>query len=124
MICTSCQKAEAVVFIKQIINNQVSQAALCAVCAAQAHVSLDPISPLNALLEILSHPKAPRPRTVVRCPGCGISWNDFRTTGRLGCGRCYEHFASHLKSLIPRMHSGAYAHRGKSPRRPGGTAPA
>jgi len=122
MICTACQKAEAVVFIKQIANSQVSQAALCAACAAQAHVPLAPVHPLHALLQLLAKPPAPRARPApARCPGCSTTWADFRSTGRLGCARCYGHFAAHLRPLIPRVHSGAYAHRGKSPKPPPAT---
>jgi len=120
MICTSCKKSEAVVFIKHIINSQVSQAAFCADCAAKAHVPLHPANPLSALLQLLAQPAAPRSRLVAsRCPGCGTAWADFRETGRLGCARCYEQFEPQLKALMPRVHAGAYAHRGKSPRRPG-----
>ena len=117
MICTSCKKAEAVVFIKHIINNQVSQAALCADCAAKAHVPLNPVNPLAALLQLLAKPGAPGAKipAAARCPGCGETWADFRETGRLGCARCYEHLSAQLRPLIPRVHAGAYAHRGKTP---------
>jgi protein arginine kinase activator len=120
MICTSCKKTEAVVFIKHILNNQVAQAALCAACAAKAHVPLHPVNPMAALLQLLAKPGAPRAKAcaVARCPGCGTTWTDFRETGRLGCTRCYDHFAPWLRSLIPRVHAGAYAHRGKAPRLP------
>ena len=117
MICTSCQKAEAVVFIKQIIKNQVSQATLCAACAAKANVSLKSLDPFSALRQqLLPKPVVQRAKTT-HCPGCGISWSDFRSAGRLGCARCYSRFAAQLKPLIPRIHTGAYAHRGKSPKR-------
>jgi len=117
MICTSCKKAEAVVFIKHIIDNQVSQAALCAACAAKAHVPLDPVNPMAALLQFLAKPGVSRPRVpaAARCPGCGTTWADFRETGRLGCARCYDHFSALLRPLVPRVHAGAYAHRGKAP---------
>jgi protein arginine kinase activator len=117
MICTSCQKAEAVVFVKHIINNQVSQAALCADCAAQAHVPLTPADPMAALLQLLGKPDAARVRVpaAARCPGCGAAWAEFRETGRFGCARCYEHFAELLRPLLPRFHAGAYTHRGKTP---------
>ena len=119
MICTSCQKAEAVVFIKHIINNRVSQAALCADCAAKAHVPLNPVNPLAAILQLLAKTGTPRPRAAPsRCPGCGTTWADFRETGRLGCARCYDHFSDLLRHLIPRVHAGAYVHRGKAPRTP------
>jgi len=120
MICTSCKKAEAVVFIKHIVDNQVSQAALCAECAAKAHVPLNPVNPVAALLQLLAKPGAPRARVPAapRCPGCGTTWMDFRATGRLGCARCYDHFAALLRPLVPRIHAGAYVHRGKSPQTP------
>ena len=119
MICTSCQQAEAVVFLKHIIDNQVAQAALCADCAAKAHVPLNPANPLGALLQLLAKPSAPRARSAAgRCPGCQTSWADFRASGRFGCARCYDQFASALGPLLPRIHAGAYAHRGKSPQEP------
>ena len=118
MICTSCKKAEAVVFIKHIHNNQVSQSALCAGCAAEAHVPLNPVNPVSALLQLLAKPGAAHARVpaAARCPGCGMTWAEFRETGRLGCMRCYDHFATQLRLLLPRVHGGAYAHRGKSGR--------
>ncbi|MBI5240564.1 MAG: hypothetical protein HY926_08835 [Elusimicrobia bacterium] len=124
MICTSCKKAEAVVFVKHILNNQVSQAALCSDCAAKAHVPLNPIGPVAALLQLLGKPGAPRVRVpaAARCPSCGSTWTEFRETGRFGCARCYEHFAELLRPLLPRFHAGAYCHRGKSPGEPGGQA--
>ncbi|MDD5656476.1 MAG: hypothetical protein PHF00_04380 [Elusimicrobia bacterium] len=119
MICTACKNAEAVVFIKQLIDNQVSQAALCADCAARAHVPLGPAAPLEALLGLLGKLPPPARRLhAARCPGCGTTWQDFRAGGRLGCARCYDHFEPRLKAIIPRLHKGAYAHRGKSPGRP------
>jgi len=117
MICTVCQGAEAVVFIKQLVNNQVSQAALCADCAAEAHMPLYPAGQLAGLMHLLGKAPATRGVPVARCHGCGATWQDFRAAGRLGCARCYDHFAGQLRSLIPRLHAGAYAHRGKRPRR-------
>ena len=109
------------VFVKHIINSQVSQAALCADCAAQAHVPLNPISPMAALLQLLGKPGASRARVpaAARCPMCGTTWAEFRESGRFGCARCYEQFAELLRPLLPRLHAGAYTHRGKAPREPG-----
>ena len=120
MICTSCKKTEAVVFIKHIIDNQVSQAALCAACAAKAHVPLNPVNPMVALLQLAAKPGALRARVpaAARCPGCGTTWADFRETGRLGCARCYDHFAALLRPLVARVNAGACIHRGKGPRIP------
>ncbi|MCX5795891.1 MAG: hypothetical protein NTY77_10385 [Elusimicrobia bacterium] len=122
MICTSCKKTEAVVFIKHIINSQVSQAALCAACAAEAPVPLNPVNPMAALLQLAAKAGAPRARVPAPapCSGCGATWTDFRETGRLGCARCYDHFAALLRPLLPRVHAGATVHRGKAPPTPPG----
>lgn len=114
MICTSCQKAEAVVFIKQIANNQVSQKALCSACAGHAE---DPLNAASAFFELLSQLQVGRRKKIPAssCPECRTTLADFRTHGRLGCAACYEYFAPVLKNFIPRVHYGAYRHRGKSP---------
>ncbi|MGL5097773.1 MAG: UvrB/UvrC motif-containing protein, partial [Planctomycetia bacterium] len=50
------------------------------------------------------------------CPVCGISFADFRATGRLGCPNDYQVFHEELKPLLENIH-GALRHVGKSPRR-------
>lgn len=113
MICTSCQKGEAVVFIKTIINNKVSEQALCAPCAGKGAA----LEPADAFLEMLSGMSAPKARPhPPRCPQCQTTFAQFRNHGRFGCPACYDHFAPLLKDVIPRIHAGAYQHRGKKPK--------
>ncbi len=50
------------------------------------------------------------------CPVCGISFFEFRNTGRLGCPYDYTHFASDLVPLLTNIHD-AVQHVGKRPRR-------
>ncbi|MEM6687901.1 MAG: UvrB/UvrC motif-containing protein [Planctomycetota bacterium] len=50
------------------------------------------------------------------CPVCGISFFEFRSTGRLGCPFDYQHFASDLEPLLKNIHN-ALEHVGKRPRR-------
>ncbi len=112
MICTSCRKAEAVVFIKTIVNNKVSQQALCASCAGEAVPA-----GADSLLELLSGLLPSRPRVhPSRCPDCQTSYAQFRERGRFGCPACYEHFAAQIRSILPRIHAGATQHRGKAPK--------
>lgn len=114
MICTSCKNAQATVFIKQIVNNQVTQSALCLDCAGEAGAALDPTA---ALLKLLGG-APPRSRAAAaRCPSCSMGFAQFKESIRLGCARCYDHFEPQLKSLIPRFQGGASSHRGKTPRR-------
>lgn len=113
MICTSCENAQAAVFIKQIVNSQVSQAALCLDCAGETGETLDPSA---ALLKLLGAAR-PRSKVPARCSACSMSFAQFKESGRLGCAGCYEHFEPLLRSLIPRFQGGASGHRGKTPRR-------
>lgn len=55
------------------------------------------------------------------CPVCGISFFEFRNTGRLGCPYDYTHFESDLSPLLKNVHD-ATVHVGKRPRRAAATA--
>jgi protein arginine kinase activator len=50
------------------------------------------------------------------CPVCGISFYDFRSTGRLGCPNDYTYFRKQLDALILNIH-GHREHTGKRPQR-------
>ncbi len=117
MICTACQKKQAVVIVKTIVNNQVSEQALCADCAAQAGATVPFQDPFSALLGglagLLKQAAAPPPRAA-RCP-CGMKFSDFRETGRMGCTECYKTFEAQVRAMLPKVHGGASRHRGKGP---------
>jgi protein arginine kinase activator len=50
------------------------------------------------------------------CPMCGISFSEFRQSGRLGCPFDYVFFESDLEPLLINIH-GAKLHKGKHPSR-------
>lgn len=50
------------------------------------------------------------------CPICGITFYEFRNTGRLGCPNDYTYFKSDLEPLLKNIHD-ATEHVGKRPRR-------
>jgi protein arginine kinase activator len=58
-----------------------------------------------------------------RCPGCGATFADFRESGRLGCGDCYQAFEPSLRLLLRRYH-GSTHHHGRRPEARSGEAPA
>jgi protein-arginine kinase activator protein McsA len=63
-------------------------------------------------------PPAPKPEPVAPCPACGLTFADFRASGRLGCHQDYEHFKKQLLPLLEKIH-GATQHTGKIPLRLG-----
>lgn len=50
----------------------------------------------------------------VRCPVCGITYSDFRRTGKLGCSRCYETFSAPMSQVLKQIHQNP-VHTGKLP---------
>jgi protein arginine kinase activator len=113
MICQACGQREASVLVHTVVANQLKKTALCATCAGEP----PPAAALDALMQTLAGLSA-RPRAHPgRCPDCRTSFADFRESGRFGCPRCYENFLPQVKDLLPRLHAGAYHHRGKTPGR-------
>ena len=113
MVCQSCGQREATVLVQTVVQNHVKKAALCATCAAE----LEPAAALDALMEALGGLSARARAQHGRCPGCRTSFANVRASGRFGCPQCYEHFVSQVHDLLPRIHAGAYHHRGKTPGR-------
>ncbi len=58
----------------------------------------------------------PSAESEVSCPKCGRSYRDFKKSGRLGCGECYETFFSAVRESLRQLH-GTSAHTGKIPSR-------
>lgn len=48
------------------------------------------------------------------CPACGFPESRLRRSLQLGCPVCYETFAPHLATFLPKLHAGTI-HKGKSP---------
>ncbi len=114
MICESCGRKPAAVFIKTIIDNKVSEQALCPACSEESS-SENEVPEL--LMKLLSKGGARR-KTKTPAPRCrcGTRYADFQKTGRFGCPACYETFASQVAVLLPRIHAGKSRHKGKSPK--------
>ena len=116
MVCDNCGSDGAVVHLTQIVNNQMSTFHLCERCAAEKGLETAPEPanfPLTDFLaqmgkEETSHEQADD----VRCSFCGLSFDDFRETGRLGCPHCYATYEGHLRGLLRRIHGGTQ-HMGK-----------
>jgi protein arginine kinase activator len=112
MVCQGCGVREATTLVQTIAHNQLKKLALCSDCAA----ALAPAAELDALMQALAG--VPRSRAhPARCPSCRAGYSDFRETGRFGCPDCYAAFAPQVRDLLPRVHAGAYHHRGKTPGR-------
>jgi protein-arginine kinase activator protein McsA len=50
----------------------------------------------------------------IACPACGFPETRLRHSLALGCPVCYETFAPHLSTFLPKLHTGTH-HIGKTP---------
>lgn len=115
MVCENCGSTEAVVHLTQIVNNQMSTHHLCERCAAEKGLENTPepgnLPLVDVIAQMTMEPADPQ-MTGTECSFCGLTFDDFRQTGRLGCPHCYETFAGHLPRLLRRIHGGV-KHIGK-----------
>jgi len=118
MLCDICGKNQATVHLTEILNDQMSELHLCEECARQKSMAMEQQFGLSDLLAGMADSEKPEKETEtiknLKCPNCGLTYADFKKTGRLGCGVCYNTFSRYLGPLLKRIH-GSTQHTGKSP---------
>jgi protein arginine kinase activator len=120
MLCEDCRKQEASIHLKQVVNNQKVVLNLCSACAKRRGFS-NPLKnvpfPLADFLTSMVPATLARPDNALMeqsCPSCGLTYDKFAKTGRLGCGTCFTVFRQPLADLLRKIH-GSNLHRGKRP---------
>ncbi len=112
----NCGK-EATVHLTEIVNGVITKLHLCEEHAKQKGAEMEQHFGIADLLQGLAeHAVTPTPATKtqkVKCPNCGMVYEDFKKIGRLGCAECYVVFKANLAPLLKRIH-GATQHTGKS----------
>lgn len=123
MICSVCGTQEASIHLTEIINDQMIEVHLCENCAQEkgtdfkTHFNFGEL--LSGLNDLGLAAKLDEKRPAGRCPQCGLTYDEFGKTGRLGCEACYTSFSKMLVPLIKRIQR-SVQHIGK---RPAGVAP-
>ena len=130
MTCNLCSKNEATVHLTEVINSETRELHLCEACAREK--GAEAVEQFGAagqggaeltggLAELLAGladlgAKLPGGAAVqgITCPQCGMTYEDFKKSGRLGCGACYEAFRRVLAPLLKKIH-GSTGHSGLVP---------
>ncbi|MGH7198236.1 MAG: UvrB/UvrC motif-containing protein [Candidatus Omnitrophota bacterium] len=118
MLCDECGKNKATVHLTEIINEQITKLNLCEACAkekgsdVEQHFGIADL--LSALSDVKEAPSAPGVPSRNKCSHCGLTYEDFKKVGRLGCSECYAVFKPSLAPLLKRIH-GSQQHLGKTP---------
>lgn len=119
MICEHCNEQEATVHLTQVVDGDVQKLHLCETCATKAGFDLEgPISISDILMGLgpnddeysddLSMPKTQA------CAQCGMTRQEFKNRGRVGCSNCYVSFEPELNSILKAVQH-AESHNGKIP---------
>lgn len=120
MVCNICAKNQATVHLTEIVNDNMTELHLCEECAQkksnqmESHFGLADL--LAGLADLGGHVTKAQKETKTKCPRCGLTYDDFKRVGRLGCGECYSAFKDSLLPLLKRIH-GSTQHYGKTPKK-------
>jgi len=123
MMCQICNAKDATIHLTEIVNGQMIDLHICEQCAKEKEVDLAPPVSFNELLsglfDFTSHTEDHA--SIMTCKKCGLTYEEFKKKGRLGCADCYESFKSLLLPIIKRVHSATH-HMGKVPTQYSGEA--
>jgi len=117
MFCNVCKKNQATVHLTEIINDQVKELHVCEECARKKGIEMEKHFGLSDLLAGLADFEETITKTgeikKIKCPSCGMTYDDFKKIGQLGCADCYCAFRTSLEPLLKKIH-GSTKHLGKA----------
>ncbi|MDD3765819.1 MAG: UvrB/UvrC motif-containing protein [Eubacteriales bacterium] len=125
MLCQNCNKKTASVHFVKVINDVKTEMHLCDTCAAanQEVSSVDnfDITVSDIINSFFTQMPSVAMPSMLTCHACGLSFDNFSKTGKLGCSICYDDFGDKIQSTLNRIH-GSVKHMGKIPKRSGSAA--
>jgi len=123
MNCQECNQRPATVHLTKIINNRKTEIHLCEECARKRNdfSVFNPFSINDILANLMDMGKPKIPVGKIegsKCENCGMTYQQFKKLGRLGCKDCYTAFRNDLVPILRRIQGGTQ-HSGKFPNRVG-----
>lgn len=123
MTCDVCRQRPATVHYSQTVNGEISEIHVCEACAKEKGMGMFNLGASGSMGGLLSGlidaamnlPSVGPEATSTPTPcSCGLTLEEFKRTGFLGCPNCYQTFKKHLAVLLKRIH-GAAQHKGSAP---------
>lgn len=118
MLCDVCKTNQATVHLTEIVDEEMTELHLCEGCARKKSASMEQhfgLSDLLAGLADFGTQLGEDSEVKIACSNCGMTYDDFKRIGRLGCSECYEAFRRSLSGLLKRI-QGSGQHVGKAPK--------
>ncbi|MBL8815723.1 MAG: UvrB/UvrC motif-containing protein [Planctomyces sp.] len=114
--CRRCSKP-ATLHITEIREGQAHAIHLCESCAREYLESTQkhPSGVPGEFGDVDSPPVDIAAESNIICPNCGITYSEFRESGRFGCPADYNVFSSELMPLLENIHEET-THVGKRPK--------
>jgi protein arginine kinase activator len=106
--------------ITEVAKGKTKELHLCSECARKIGVDEETtetdfsVSKLAAGIGETAEDGSKEPPVDAVCPVCGMRYEEFKETGKLGCPGCYDSFEDDLTVLIRRLH-GNLRHTGRGP---------
>lgn len=132
MLCENCKQKEAKVYMTKVINGIKTEMNLCQSCASeQGFFNASPVSFTDFFqgildmtpgmdTEFVKDSNNSSVHNVLKCSKCGLTYDEFKKTSKLGCIECFNLFRSNLEPIIKSMQANLH-HTGKYPKRLGGS---
>jgi protein arginine kinase activator len=121
MKCEVCGLKEAVIHIRQVFPTGVQEMHVCEECAQEKGFSRDreddetpELSISNLLTGLIEFREPQGEVSLESCPRCGLTVQEFRKRGKLGCSECFAAFAGDVRAALSQM-TGRTHHTGKFP---------
>ncbi len=115
MICDDCKKNKATRIYKETFQDKTIEIHLCDECAEKRGIIIKKdMSPAEILKSMLKMDEVDDATLI--CPGCLLSFAEFKRLGRFGCAECVRAFRARLSPILLRIH-GSKQHIGRMPKR-------
>ncbi|MCK5707742.1 MAG: UvrB/UvrC motif-containing protein [Candidatus Aureabacteria bacterium] len=118
MKCDMCKVHDAVVHYAEVVNGEIKKLNICESCAKEkgfgVEVSFSLSDMLGGMVKDSAKGLEPSQADNAKCKDCGMAFDEFKKTGRLGCDNCYVVFEKRLISILDTIHKHT-RHRGKTP---------
>lgn len=120
MLCDRCKERDASIHITKYVDDEKSEIYLCEECAKETgHIDDNDVISFKNLIAGILNPNVKeledKRNEVLQCDSCGLTYDEFRREGKVGCSKCYDTFEDKLRPLIKRIH-GSEKHVGKIPK--------